>query len=101
MQAGAFGYYGEEEEGEEEAMAPASAMEEMEEEEHRENPWQNRPLWNICKCCDHGVRAQQRLLSPSRFNTFVLEGAFQQEAGAVDSVITLAIISDSPTYHFG
>lgn len=56
QEAGAFGYYGEEEaEEESEALAPApSALDEMESEEERSVSWHNKPLWNICKCCDSG-----------------------------------------------
>jgi hypothetical protein len=55
LQAGAFGYTGgsgEEGEGSDEILTPGSE----EPEEERTVPWRNRPLWNICGCCDDAVR---------------------------------------------
>eukprot|EP00243_Klebsormidium_subtile_P005507 TRINITY_DN2217_c0_g2_i1.p1 TRINITY_DN2217_c0_g2~~TRINITY_DN2217_c0_g2_i1.p1 ORF type:complete len:361 (+),score=111.22 TRINITY_DN2217_c0_g2_i1:397-1479(+) len=56
QEAGAFGFYGEEEEAEAEdepkTVDLPSVSEEFEEEE-RSVPWHNKPLWNICECCSH------------------------------------------------
>lgn len=57
LQAGAFGYSAEDDEdddggSEDDAIAPGpSPVEKVD----RFVPWQNRPLWNICKCCDDEV----------------------------------------------